>query len=782
MPLSRDDSVALSIHTSGDTAAILDYLSQNGVSPRHAGDHYIEVFLPLRLLTETAKLPGIVSIDPVIPPRPFQTPTQNVSGNGPAVHGSTPWNNAGFTGKGVKIGVIDVGFKGATALLGTELPHNPEVRCYGTESDELLSLAECDRSIHGTIVAESVIDIAPEATLYLASIRSKGDLADIVDWMIDEDISVINISLGWTFDGPGDGTSPQRYSPLNTLIKAVDSGIVWISAAGNQGLSSWFGAPTDTDSDGVLELGGTEQLKLNSGGPHLVQLRWQGNWNAETQDLDLHVYDDNGNAVAQGLNPQKGEPGQRPHEIARPETKNSIVQVTSAGDTLPSWIQVVAWGALMGETTQTGSISTPADSPNTGAAAVGAMNWNRVHDIEGYSSKGPTPDGRTKPDLVAAACGETAHKGPGEIFCGTSQAAPHVAAIAALVRQRFPQLTPQEVIQYLSEHAEERGEPGKDNHWGAGLSVLPSLPTPTPSPTPVTTPTPVPPATATPTPTPTPEPNRDRQALEALYKATDGDNWRFNANWLTNQPLNLWDGIRLDRDGRIISIRLKRNNMHGTIPSELTNLPSLQKLILSENDLTGTVPPELGDLANLTVLDLNFNQLSGEIPPELGNLTNLQHMKLRGNALIGQLPPTLIRIAGLQNFEFAYNAGLCTPPEPAFQSWLQSIPNSDTVPKCRDDGQRIAFVSYRDGNNEIYLMDSDSTNRQNLTNHPASDQSPAWSPDGQRIAFVTDRDGDSELYVINADGTDLTRLNNNSYQTYSRDHSPSWSPEIASQP
>ena len=450
-PLNRDDSVALSIHTSDDPAAILDYLSENNVSPRHTGDRYIEVFLPLRLLAETAKLPGIVRIEPIVPPQSSQTPAQNVTGNGPSCPRLSALERRRVHRQGNQDRRHRLGFSGAAELLGTELPHNPEVRCYGTRSDELLSLADCDRTAHGTIVAESVIDIAPEASLYLASIRTKGDLADVVNWMIDEDVSVINISLGWTYDGPGDGTSPETYSPLNMLSKAVDNGIVWISAAGNQGLSSWFGTPTDTDADGVLELGGTEQLKLNSAGLHLVQLRWQGDWNAETKDLDLHVYDASGNAVGHGLNPQKGEPGQRPHEIARPESNNSVVQVTTTGDTLPSWIQVLAWGALMDETTQTGSISTPADSPNPGAAAVGAANWNRVHDIEGYSSKGPTPDGRKKPDLVAAACGETAHLGAGEIFCGTSQAAPHVAAMAALVRQRFPELGPEEIIQYLSE-------------------------------------------------------------------------------------------------------------------------------------------------------------------------------------------------------------------------------------------------------------------------------------------------------------------------------------------
>ena len=63
------------------------------------------------------------------------------------------------------------------------------------------------------------------------------------------------------------------------------------------------------------------------------------------------------------------------------------------------------------------------------------------------------------------------------------------------------------------------------------------------------------------------------------------------------------------------------------------------------------------------------------------------------------------------------------------------------------------FVSWRDGNGEVYVMNADGSAPENLTRHPANDCHPAWSPDGRRIAFVSRRDGNSEIYVMNADGS-----------------------------
>ena len=53
---------------------------------------------------------------------------------------------------------------------------------------------------------------------------------------------------------------------------------------------------------------------------------------------------------------------------------------------------------------------------------------------------------------------------------------------------------------------------------------------------------------------------------------------------------------------------------------------------------------------------------------------------------------------------------------------------------------QIAFVSERNGNREIYVMDGRGKNLRNLTNHPATHGDPVWSPGSREIAFRRERD------------------------------------------
>jgi len=90
-------------------------------------------------------------------------------------------------------------------------------------------------------------------------------------------------------------------------------------------------------------------------------------------------------------------------------------------------------------------------------------------------------------------------------------------------------------------------------------------------------------------------------------------------------------------------------------------------------------------------------------------------------------------------------------------------------------GDKIAFVSTRDGNEEIYVMNADGSDPIpiRLTVDAAIDEHPVWSPNGASIGFASDRDGNMEIYVMNADGTDPVRLTDFAGE----DKRPSWSPK-----
>jgi Tol biopolymer transport system component len=89
-----------------------------------------------------------------------------------------------------------------------------------------------------------------------------------------------------------------------------------------------------------------------------------------------------------------------------------------------------------------------------------------------------------------------------------------------------------------------------------------------------------------------------------------------------------------------------------------------------------------------------------------------------------------------------------------------SISVSSDLPNLSNT--KIAFVSNRDGNDEIYLMNSDGTNQTRLTNNIGYDFNPTFSQDNKKIIFWTNRDGNDEIYSMNIDGTELTNLTKNS--------------------
>ena len=492
-PVSKEESVAVTIYLSGNVDEVVSFLEDNGGSPRNVGEDYIEAYVPVTLLGPVSEQPGVLRVREIIPPQPEYG---DFTSQGVQAHLSESWNLAGYRGQGIKVGIIDghFGFNDFSGLIGTELPTPVGIRCYTEIGVFTQTLGDCGNAesgtTHGTRVTEAVIDIAPEVGLYIASPLSKGDSNDTVNWMISQGVSVIVRSESYIFDGPGDGTSPFSDSPLRTVDRAVAGGIIWVNSGGNYARTTWFGPPMDADRDGWIDFAGldeTNEILLEAGDEIRVQLRWEGVWGRETTDLDMILYDSDLNPVWYSGDYQSGPlAGDFPipwdfmvYEV--PSDGIYHLTVRHQYGLRPGWIQLTFWNVGAIEYyTEGGSISNPAESANDGMLAVGAAPWNDMHTIEPYSSRGPTPDGRVKPkpDIVGADCGETALLPLNENrrgFCGTSQAAPHVAGMAALVRQRFPNYSPVQVADYLKDNAELRELPDPGNTWGNGFAQLPAV-------------------------------------------------------------------------------------------------------------------------------------------------------------------------------------------------------------------------------------------------------------------------------------------------------------------
>ncbi len=494
----------LMIQLDSNRADVLGFLAKNGVTPSNVVGDYLEVYVPPELLGPLAQQTGVSRVREV--PQSFKSQSYADGGrvftDAARSHGALPWHFDGFTGDGVKVGVIDGssaattrdGFTGVRALLGTELPLTVIGRCYIDVGQPTSDLANCDSAGgngHGTQVAESLMHVAPDADLYIANPKTWADLHSSVVWMHSQGVDVIAYAMGWGYHGAADGTSPITPSPLNTAKWAADNGILWVNSAGNEHKIAWLGAFADSDDDGYHEWAGTgaggdeaQLFRLPARAMFYVEMRWDDAWGGSTRDLDLEVRysstaDGTQTVVATSADLQNGGTTDYPREsIGMWSSKGGYYWVYAkkkAASTAPAWVQVQVFGGWgfseLDHYTAGGSVVSPADSSNPGVLAVGAADRGYgTALIESYSSRGPTPDGRTKPDIVAFDC-EPISSGE---MCGTSQSAPHVAGLAALVLERNPTFTAQQVADFLKTNAADHGAPGPDNTWGHGLAALPS--------------------------------------------------------------------------------------------------------------------------------------------------------------------------------------------------------------------------------------------------------------------------------------------------------------------
>ena len=505
--LTRDDRVLITlVLDTTDNAALVQQLRANNIEVTSAYQDRVNVAIPLALIEEQlasddpgeifSRLTELEHVIAVRLPERRVPDGSTIPGEGIAVIGADQWQRAGYTGAGIRIGILDLGFAGYENLLGRELPEQVTIQSFGSVDPS---------EVHGLACAEIVHEIAPGAELYLAWYDgSDASMGAAVEWLQSQGVHIISHSAGG-LAGPRDGSGWDA----RLVDRLASEGVIWCNSSGNEAQRHYRGVFTDMDGDGIHEfVSDIEAMPLYSDNYVYVVLNWEDNWQAARQDYDLFLLDSNGNRLASSQNYQAGEAGQQPVEGIIYQTGGNIVYVMVAAYSVsqPAMLDIFAEGADVGYPSPGYSLCPPGDA--VGSLTVGAVNW-WDDSLAEYSSQGPTADGRLKPDLSAPA-GVSGNTYGERGFDGTSASAPHVAGAAALVWQAYPTYSRQEVINYLLSQSLDLGPGGPDTGYGYGRLRLGPVPTGQPAPvvTPqvgtLTTPAPLPMPTAVPYVTPEP--------------------------------------------------------------------------------------------------------------------------------------------------------------------------------------------------------------------------------------------------------------------------------------
>ncbi len=420
-------------------------------------DNLVQARVPVASLLGVAAQPSVVRV------REPWIPSSKATSEGVATVMDVDWNEAGVTGIGVTVGVVDVGFAGCDELAGNEVP---------AEYVEAFDYGAPESSSHGCAVAEVVHDFAPDADLRLASFGTDVELGSVLQGMLDEGVDVVNASIGFDNVWHADGTSPvTRYADA-----VVEAGVIYVAAAGNEADNYRVGALSLADDGQYVEIADRYAILVRSpGGTARVSFRWSEPFGEAATDLDLVLFNaDDGRECGRSENPQDGDdnPYEEVYASGCEDWVYATVFTPAAHDvTGLTGFLYGAYGLDESELTEVQSLTLPADCFD--CVAVGAVVGTELAD---YSSRGPSDDGRTKPDVVAPSDVSTATYGE-RAFAGSSAAAPHAAGLLALwVDATERRGEPLGAYEWLAAGATDLGHPGADNDYGAGLVTAGAVP------------------------------------------------------------------------------------------------------------------------------------------------------------------------------------------------------------------------------------------------------------------------------------------------------------------
>ncbi len=526
--LSPNNEVRMTLELdSEDNQALQDSLKAHGILVTTASGNLIDIAIPVDILEASlaedppgAIFMDITGLEQIVRVRlPMQSleDVGSVETEGVAVIGADAWQAAGITGKGVRIGVLDVGFDKYLDLLGSDLPATVVARSFihGMEIDQT-------GNEHGSAVSEIIHDIAPDAELIFADYQTVAEKQAAVDWLLSQDVDIITSSTGAIY-GRRDGKGPHAL----IVDQVYAQGVLWVNSSGNTGYTHYRAVFTDADGNGYHEFApGDEYMGFSPSGAASVSLNWD-DWDQATQDLDLIILDSEGNEIASSRDTQSG-PGSDAGEFVYyefPDEGPYYAAIYSVNTDREVTLDFFLRDGLIEYYSPEYSVNTPGDLESS--LTVGAVNWE-TEQLEDYSSQGPTEDGRIKPDIMAPSGVSSAAYG--ETWDGTSASCPHVTGAAALLMQAFPDYTASQIRDYLISHSLDMGAGGPDPQTGYGelklgdppeISNLPPAAPPAPETPPEPTPITAPVSEATPTLPPTPTPMLEEEPASNSDEGSD---------------------------------------------------------------------------------------------------------------------------------------------------------------------------------------------------------------------------------------------------------------------
>lgn len=441
-----------------DPDALVDALDAAGVPVEGAAGGLVQAFVPYDRLVEVAALPGVRRAR-----EPWRATPKAAESEGRDVVLGPAWDAEGLDGEGVKIAIVDVGFARLEGVGEGEVP---------AERVTDFSRGNVEVTEHGTAVLEVVHDFAPAATYYLATISSEVDLGEVLAWLVEERVDVVNASIGFDNVAHADGESYVT----RVADAAAATGIVYVAAAGNENDKYRVGALALGEGGVVTLAGASATHAWSAGGFVQISLRWSEPFGAAVTDLDLVVYNEDGSECGRSQAPQGG--GGDPYEAVYASGCSELVAavVTSPEGVDPIGLEgylYAPWSIEEADWTNTEDLTLPGDTRR--GVSVGAW-YPETGELPWYASRGPTNDGRLKPDIVAPTAVTTSTYGRGR-FEGSSAAAPHVAGLAALwIQATGWRDDPEALRQWLRSTATDLGTPGPDYETGAGLVEAEEVP------------------------------------------------------------------------------------------------------------------------------------------------------------------------------------------------------------------------------------------------------------------------------------------------------------------